>query len=105
MASTKELFRQLTKELRLIYKTDKLQEVPVYTFLENQFRRFQVTGEKECRGQNDVSHLASTYLCLLHSNRRLEELQVKFRGKGERSVEESARLVGLIPPSKPTDSK
>ena len=51
---------------------NKLQEVPAYAYLENQFRRFQVTGEKECRGENDATHMASTYLCLLHSSRRHE---------------------------------
>ena len=49
-----------------------LRDVPAYVYLENQFRRFQVTGEKECRGENEANHMANTYLCLLHSNRRYE---------------------------------
>eukprot|EP00745_Piridium_sociabile_P000384 TRINITY_DN102569_c0_g1_i1.p1 TRINITY_DN102569_c0_g1~~TRINITY_DN102569_c0_g1_i1.p1 ORF type:complete len:120 (-),score=25.67 TRINITY_DN102569_c0_g1_i1:251-583(-) len=95
MASTKEIFRQLSREFRLIYKTDKLQDVPIYAYMENQFRRFQVTGEKECRGQNEAHHQAGSYLCLLRSTRQLEDLRTHFHGKGERSVEESARMVGL----------
>ncbi|EJD73657.1 hypothetical protein LOAG_18931 [Loa loa] len=45
-------------------------------------------------------HLASTYRHYLTSTMRLKTLQEKYKG-GERSLEESARLVGLkIPASK-----
>merc|ERR1712098_471279 len=98
MATSKEVFRRLSKELKLIYKTNKLQDVPAYAYLENQFRRFQVTGERECRGENEVDHTASTYLCLLHSNRKYRELNEIYKGRGERSIESSARMVGLALP-------
>ncbi|KAK7092987.1 protein FMC1 homolog isoform X1 [Littorina saxatilis] len=105
MAASKEVFRQLSKEMKFIYKTNKLQEVPAYAYVENLFRRFQVTGEKECRGENEVGHMASTYLCLLHSNRKYEELNTLYKGKGERSIESSARTVGLAMPHEYEDPK
>ncbi|KAK7495688.1 hypothetical protein BaRGS_00013135 [Batillaria attramentaria] len=101
MATSTQVFRQLLRELRSIYKTSNLQDVPAYAYMENQFRRFQVTGEKECRGNSDVQHMAETYLCLLRSTRKYEELSTLYKGKGERSIESSARMVGLGLPPKP----
>ncbi|XP_025084529.1 protein FMC1 homolog [Pomacea canaliculata] len=103
MAATREVFRQLMRELKLIYKTDNLHNVPAYAYVESQFRRFQVTGEKECRGKEEAKHMAQTYLCLLKSVRLQEELNAQYKGKGERSIESSARMVGLALPQKPAD--
>ncbi|CAL1526047.1 unnamed protein product [Lymnaea stagnalis] len=89
------VLRSLSKELRYIYKKKDLQDVPIYCYLQDQFRSMQVTGEKICREQHEAENLAQTYLCYLESTRRNEELSVLYRGKGERSIESSANIVGL----------
>lgn len=62
---------------------------------------FQVTSEKLCRAQHELHFQAATYLCLLRSIREHVALHQEFHGKGERSVEESAGLVGLKLPQQP----
>jgi hypothetical protein len=54
----------------------------------------QVTGAKNCKQQHEMQRLAETYLCLLESNAKQAELASVYR-RGERSVKDSARLVGL----------
>ena len=61
----------------------------------------QVTSEKLCRAQHELHFQAATYLCLLRSIREHVALHQEFHGKGERSVEESAGLVGLKLPQQP----
>ncbi|EDL13630.1 RIKEN cDNA 1110001J03, isoform CRA_a, partial [Mus musculus] len=60
-----------------------------------------VTSEKLCRAQHELHFQAATYLCLLSSIRQHVALHQEFHGKGERSVEESAGLVGLQLPRQP----
>lgn len=55
-----------------------MHNVPAYAYVESQFRRFQVTGEKECRGKEEAKHMAQTYLCLLKSVRLQEVMHKKI---------------------------
>ncbi|RUS84693.1 hypothetical protein EGW08_007563 [Elysia chlorotica] len=111
MASrSSQVLRSLAKELKAIYKKENLQEIPTYTYLQEQFRNFSVTEQKVCRAQHEVNHVAATYLCHLESARKLEELCSQYRGRGERTIESSANIVGLKLPklfseeaSKPSD--
>ncbi|KAK3713838.1 hypothetical protein RRG08_033811 [Elysia crispata] len=105
-----QVLRSLAKELKSIYKKENLQEIPTYAYLQEQFRNFRVTEQKICRAQHEVNHVAATYLCYLESARKLEELSSQYRGRGDRSVESSANIVGLKLPklfsedaSKPPD--
>ncbi len=49
-----------------------IQDDLTYTYLMTQFRRYQVTTEKICRGQHEVVHMGRAYLCYLNSLRRYE---------------------------------
>ncbi|KAH9514335.1 ATP synthase assembly factor fmc1 mitochondrial [Bulinus truncatus] len=89
------ILRSLARELKLIYRKKNMSEVPVYAYVQEQFRNFQVTGEKICRPAQEAEHLAQTYLCYLESTRKHEAISLHYRGKGERSVESSAAIVGL----------
>ncbi|KFP93074.1 UPF0562 protein C7orf55, partial [Haliaeetus albicilla] len=61
----------------------------------------QVTSEKLCRAQQELHFQAATYLCLLRSVREHEALHQEYHGKGERSPEEVAGLVGFRLPQQP----
>uniref|UniRef100_A0A0B6ZGF7 Protein FMC1 homolog n=1 Tax=Arion vulgaris TaxID=1028688 RepID=A0A0B6ZGF7_9EUPU len=89
------VLRSLARELKAIYKQENLRDVPAYAYLHEQLQNFQVTGEKICRAGYEVEHVAQTYLCYLESARKQEELSAHYKGRGERSVESSAALVGL----------
>ncbi|CAK6960397.1 protein FMC1 homolog [Scomber scombrus] len=60
-----------------------------------------VTGERYCRAQQEALHASHTYLCLLTSTRNHLALHNIYHGKGERSPEEAAGLVGLRMPTQP----
>nr|XP_009663654.1 PREDICTED: UPF0562 protein C7orf55 homolog [Struthio camelus australis] len=61
----------------------------------------QVTSEKLCRAQQELHFQAATYLCLLRSVREHLALHQEYHGKGERSPEEVAGLVGFRLPQQP----
>jgi len=67
----------------------------------DQFRKNEVTGQRYCRAQQESLHASHTYLCLLASTRNHMALHNLYHGKGERSREEVAGLVGLRLPTQP----
>lgn len=70
-----------------------------FHFLIDQFRNHQVTQRIYCKAPNEAEHLAHTYLTYLESTRKLAELHERYQGK-QKSVEDSAKLVGLKVPEK-----
>jgi len=92
-----ELLRQIIRELRFVYKKGPVHNAPAYSYIVDQFRSYQVTGEKHCKEKDEMRHLAQTYLCLLESNKKQAELSAQY-ARGERSIEEAAGIVGLALP-------
>ncbi|MBN3319789.1 FMC1 protein, partial [Atractosteus spatula] len=92
--------RGILKEIRAA-KGPNYQQSIVYRYLLEQFRKNQVTSEKLCRAQQESLHSASSYLCLLSSVRLHSSLHALYHGRGERSTEEAAGLVGLRLPAQP----
>lgn len=77
----------------------KLQDGLAYKYAMDMYKRYQDTPAMYCKGTNEMEHLANTYTCYLHSVRKAQELTAQYKGEGERSVESSAKLVGLeLPP-------
>lgn len=68
----------------------------------NVLRENQVTERRFCRPQDHYKYFAETYLTYLRSSRLQNELTRKYFNKGERSVQDSARLVGLELPKMKT---
>ncbi|XP_056379674.1 protein FMC1 homolog [Hyla sarda] len=94
-------FRSLLRELRLTYGAELYRKTAACAFIREQFRRNQVTSEKLCLAQQELHFQASTYLCLLQSVRNHLIFHEEYHGKGERSTEEAAALVGLKVPQQP----
>ncbi|KAK5856680.1 hypothetical protein PBY51_008261 [Eleginops maclovinus] len=67
----------------------------------DQFRKNKITGERYCRAQQEAHHDSNTYLCLLGSTRTHLALHKLYHGKGDRSQEEAAAMVGLRLPKQP----
>lgn len=97
------ILRGLVSELRLINQKSNVRDMAAYQHVIEQFRRFQMTDAKLCRGREEMLHLGQVYLCYLRSTRRRKELQDEYRGKGERSLEDAARTVGLRLPKQYED--
>ncbi|KAM3914539.1 protein FMC1 homolog [Leptodactylus fuscus] len=94
-------FRRILQELRLNCGADRYRKTMVCKYVREQFRKNQVTSEKLCLAHQELHFQASTYLCLLQSVRNHVIFHAEYHGKGERSVEEAAGLVGLMVPQQP----
>ncbi|XP_030649689.1 protein FMC1 homolog [Chanos chanos] len=100
MTSPLRICRGILKEIRAL-KGPEYKQTMAYNYVMDQFRKNQVTGARYCRAQREALHASHTYLCLLNSTRHHQELHNLYHGKGERSPEEVASLVGLRLPTQP----
>uniref|UniRef100_A0A914YAN7 Protein FMC1 homolog n=1 Tax=Panagrolaimus superbus TaxID=310955 RepID=A0A914YAN7_9BILA len=96
-------FRRIVSELKKA-KGSLSRDSPEFRFIMDQMRNHRVTQKMNCKSPNEMEHLADTYATYLNSTRFLAELQERYRG-GERSVSESANLVGLQLPKEACESE
>ncbi|CAJ0932717.1 unnamed protein product, partial [Mesorhabditis belari] len=97
-ASALRAFRRIVQELRMTDKSFGRQS-PQYQYLMDQMRGHQVTQRLFSKAPTEMEHVAHLYASYLSSTRRLLALQEQYKG-GERSIEESANLVGLALPKR-----
>ena len=99
--ATPSALKQDTSESgQQIRNVNKFEEI-----LRNEFRQNSVSGSQYCMEKNELFFLANAYLTYLTSNNEALMLYSKYC-KGERSIEESANIVGLRLPKQyepPTD--
>jgi hypothetical protein len=93
--------RQLVSEVRHISSEKKLQDSLLIKYIMMQFRKYKETDQQLCKAQEEMKFLASSYLCYLRSQRRYEEIHNQYHAKGERSVKETANMVGFKLPHDP----
>lgn len=93
--------RQLLSELRKQSSTKKLSENQMVQYILSQYRKHQSTDQQLCKAAEEMHYKAKTYYHYLHSSRQYKEINVEFKGKGERSVEETAKMVGFKMPHDP----
>ncbi|KAK4308219.1 hypothetical protein Pmani_020066 [Petrolisthes manimaculis] len=102
MASTTKIqtLRSLIKELRRsIGNHDRVQQTPIFSYVMNEYRRNAVTDQQYCHQQEEMTYLAETCATYLTSSRRYLELYDDYHGCGERSVKETASIVGFKLPN------
>lgn len=86
------LYKSLYKHLKLNKPTS---ETNVYrAALRNEFNQHSVSDSKYCMEQNQMYFLANAYLTYLDSTKETLALYSRYC-RGERSIEESAKIVGL----------
>ncbi|XP_053494451.1 protein FMC1 homolog [Ictalurus furcatus] len=100
LSSPLRICRSILKELRYL-KGPEYKGTMMYSYVLEQFRKNQVTSERYCRAQREAVHMSHTYLYLLESTRHHLELHNHYHGKGERTTQEAASLVGLRLPTQP----
>lgn len=98
VSPTSQVLRKLLRELRLLSSRKE----PVMSSMEGQYlislyRQFLQAEEKIA---NLLYCQSLYYLCLLQSQRSTQAIHLKYKGAGERSVEETAGLVGYKLPKK-----
>ncbi|XP_057332574.1 protein FMC1 homolog isoform X2 [Microplitis mediator] len=101
MNSNLKLIRSLLSEIRKTASENKIRDNIVVRYVMAQAREHQETSETLCKAREELQHLAKTYNCYLSSLRSYNELNSQYSGAGERSVRETADLVGFKLPHDP----
>lgn len=97
-----QLYRSLLNELRLSNPAGKLnKESMAYKYITDQFEKHQTTDQTLCKAKEEMRFLGETYLCYLRSQRKYTEILNDYKGNGERSVKETADMVGFKLPHDP----
>lgn len=100
MATNTRILKQIINELRHNV-SGNLKDNATYQYILNQYRKFRTTDEQLCRAREEMNFIANTYLSYLRSSRLRKQICDEFHGKGERSVAETAKLVGFKLPHDP----
>lgn len=100
MAAVKTL-RGLLRELRLASPNGSIKDSLTSQYVITQFRKYQTTDEQLCKEKDEMHFLAQTYLSYLESMRNYKAINAEYKGAGERTVEDTAKLVGFKLPHDP----
>lgn len=95
------ILRQIISELRQTLPRDSLRDNLAVGYILGQYRKHKTMSDQLCKAREEMEFMAKTYLCYLKSSRMQQEIHNEFHGKGERSVRETANLVGFKLPHDP----
>ncbi|KAJ3641766.1 hypothetical protein Zmor_028245 [Zophobas morio] len=101
MASKVNTLRHIISELRYALPSSSLKNNLSLQYILSQYRKHKTTSEQLCKAREEMEFMANTYLCYLKSLRLQQEIHDEFHGKGERTVRETANLVGFKLPHDP----
>lgn len=93
--------RRLLSELRKQSTAKKLADNQMVQYIFSQYRKYQTTDQQLCKAIDEMHFKAKTYYDYLHHTRKYKQINEEFKGKGERTVEETARMVGFKLPHDP----
>ncbi|XP_059053010.1 protein FMC1 homolog isoform X2 [Achroia grisella] len=93
--------RQLLSEIRKQSTAKKLSDNQMVQYIFKQYRKYQTTDQQLCKAIDEMHFKARTYVDYLNNSRMYKEINVEFKGKGERSVEDTAKMVGFKLPHDP----
>ncbi|XP_055905096.1 protein FMC1 homolog [Eupeodes corollae] len=93
--------RSLLSELRQASPNGCIKDNLAARYILAQYKKYQTTDQQLCKARDEVNFLGQTYLTYLTSLRKHNELHKEFHGRGERSVKETADLVGFKLPTDP----
>ncbi|XP_050507202.1 protein FMC1 homolog [Diabrotica virgifera virgifera] len=93
--------RQIISELRYALPEGNLKNNLMLQYVISQFRKYKTTDEQLCKARQEMDFMAKTYLCYLKSTRLSDEIHQEYHGKGERTVADTANMVGFKLPHDP----
>lgn len=100
MAATKVL-RGILNEMRLSSPNKNIKDSLAAQYVIKQFKKYQTTDEQLCKEKDEMLFLGQTYLSYLESSRNYKRINDEYKGVGERTVEDTARMVGFKLPHDP----
>lgn len=95
------ILRQLANEIRFTSSKKTIKDNLVMQYVIEQSRAHKPTTEVLCKAREEMQNLAQNYACYLNSLRKYQEINSFYSGKGERSIKETANLVGFKLPHDP----
>lgn len=102
--SSLTLLRSLAREFRHFNSNGKLLERPLMRWILSEYRSNQVTSSQYCRGPNEMTWVAHTYLQYVKAQRICRELTDQHQRR-EKTVQETADMIGFKLPSNTPDDK
>lgn len=93
--------RNVISELRHVIPKENMKNSLALQYILSEYRKYRTTDQQLCRAREEMKFMAETYLCYLKSSRLCNEIHENFHGKGERTVDETAKMVGFKLPHDP----
>ncbi|XP_066255599.1 protein FMC1 homolog [Euwallacea similis] len=93
--------RGIIREFRYALPERSLKDNLIFNYLMKQYRKYKTTDQQLCKAQEEMNFIANSYLCYLRSSRLSQEIHDEFHGKGERTVQETADMIGFKLPHDP----
>ncbi|XP_055702261.1 protein FMC1 homolog [Phlebotomus papatasi] len=93
--------RSLLNELRLSNPNGNIKNSLAARYIIDQFRKYRTTDQTLCKAREEMHFVGQTYLCYLESRRTYQRIRKEYSGRGERTVEDTANLVGFKLPHDP----
>ena len=93
--------RRLLREIRLSISHHaqggilKPNDLKITQYILKQYRQYGLTEMQYCKASKEMTYLADTYATYLSSQRKWQDVHSEYHTKGDRTVSETARLVGL----------
>lgn len=89
------VIRGIFRELRKTTKKNPISQNAAYQYVMECSRQHQITDQRVCKAETELYFMASAYHCYLNGTRKHQELFHRYYGQGERTVQETASIVGL----------
>ncbi|XP_043483950.1 protein FMC1 homolog [Leptopilina heterotoma] len=99
MNSELKVVRSLLQGIKNTSQWKTLGDKRMVQYILKETRVHKETCEIYCKAREELKTLADNYLLYLTSRQKYEDIQRQFSGKGERSVQEVAELVGFKLPN------
>lgn len=93
--------RGLLSEIRKQSSSKVLKDNQMARYVLDQYRKYQTTDQQLCKAIDEMHFRARTYYNYLYNSRLSNEINKEYKGKGERTVEDTARMVGFKLPHDP----
>ncbi|KAH8332363.1 hypothetical protein KR074_001937, partial [Drosophila pseudoananassae] len=96
-----KVLRSLLHELRQASPNGCIKDSLAARYILAQYKKFETTDQQLCKRRDEALFLGQAYLTYLSSQRKYTELYKEYHGRGERSVRDTADLVGFKLPTDP----
>ena len=99
--ASKSVRRVFTELRRSLDHGAKVKDLRISQYIMEQYRKHQLTEKQHCKATQEMNHLVDSYATYLSSQRKWHKVHQEYHSSGERSVKETATMVGFKLPHDP----